>query len=507
MRRGRWTLVAVCTATFALLFNITAPTVAFGRIEAELGASFQDLQWVISAYSLTLAALLLSAGDLADRHGRRRLFLVGAVVFILSSVVCGLAGRPLVLNLGRASQGLGGSIILATSLALLAAEFEGRARATAMSAYAAAIGAGVGMGPLLGGALTGALGWRWLFYANVPLMLVALGAAALRMRESRDPDAHAADPWGFVAFSGGAFLIVFSLVRGNSAGWSSPQIVIAFAAGVGMLAAFVAIERRQRRPMLDLELFRNPAFVGVSLAGFAVAASIFAVTVYLTLYLLNLRGGSPLVVGLQLLPYGVAQVAVAAIAPKLHGRLPARVLLGGGLALGGTGMVLMLGLGTDSAWLQLAPGMVLAGAGATVVNASGAIAAVQFVDVARSGMASGINNTCRQMGLAIGAAGLGAILQSRLADQLVGSGALPAGRVAELAPRLATGRPLESTGAAPAAQAAFEEAAALGFVSALTDVLVVAAAIAFAGAVAALALVRECDLAPATRSLDRMDVK
>lgn len=404
------TLVATCTASFVMLFNITAPTVAFGRIQVELGARFEDLQWVVSAYSLALAVFLLTAGDLADRYGRRRLFLSGATLFIVSSMVCGLAGSPLMLNLARAGQGAGGAVLIATSLALLAAEFRGRARATAMSAWAAAIGAGVGVGPLLGGALTSAFGWRWLFFANVPLMLIAL-VAALRVPESRDTSARGIDLPGLVTFSGAMFLIVFGIVRGNSAGWSSPLILGSLTAGAALLAAFVLVERRQRRPMLDLDLFRNRGFLGVSLAGFGVGASIFAATVYVTLYLLGPAGASPVQAGLELLPYALAQVAGSPVARWLEVRLPARVMLGGGLTLTGAGLLLMAAMAHDSGWLWLIPGLMISGFGATLVNVSGAVAAVQVVAVARSGMASGINNTFRQMGVATGTAALGALLQ------------------------------------------------------------------------------------------------
>jgi EmrB/QacA subfamily drug resistance transporter len=242
MTRKWWTLGAVSVATFMLLLDITVVNTALPAIREDLSASFTDLQWVIDAYALTLAAFVLVAGSLADRLGRRRVFATGLVIFSLSSLVAGLAPDPTTLNVARAVQGIGGAIMFAVSLALVAQEFPaGRERGTAMGIYGATIGVAVAIGPLVGGALTDALGWESVFFLNVPIGAAALAVTQLRLRESRDPDATRIDWSGLVTFSGALFLLVLGLLRGNDEGWGSAYIVLLFAGAAGLLAAFIAI--------------------------------------------------------------------------------------------------------------------------------------------------------------------------------------------------------------------------------------------------------------------------
>ena len=229
-----WTLGAVCVAVFMLLLDITVVNVALPDIQRSLDASFSDLQWVVDAYSLTLAALLLTAGSLADRLGRRRIFTTGLVLFTLASVGCGLAGSPLVLNLARGVQGIGGAAMFATSLALIASTYHGRARGIALSVWGATIGVAVAIGPLIGGLLTESLGWEWIFFVNVPIGIGAVLVTVRRVGESRDPNARGIDWAGLVTFSGALFLLVFALVRGNAEGWGSP-LIVGFLAGAAAL--------------------------------------------------------------------------------------------------------------------------------------------------------------------------------------------------------------------------------------------------------------------------------
>ena len=277
MARKWWTLIAVSVATFMLLLDITVVNVALPQIRDDLGGSFSDLQWVVDAYALTLAALVLTAGSLADRLGRRRLFVWGLGIFSAASLLCGLAPDPTFLNIARALQGIGGAVMFAVSLALLAQEFPaGRERANAMGIYGATIGVAVAIGPLVGGALTDGLGWQSIFYLNVPIGLTAIGVTFARLRESRDPNATRVDWPGVATFSAALFMLVLALVRGNDEGWGSTQIVALLAGSAVLLAAFVAIERRVREPMLPLGLFKRPAFTGVQLGAFAISASAFA---------------------------------------------------------------------------------------------------------------------------------------------------------------------------------------------------------------------------------------
>src|SRR6266542_798937 len=261
MARKWWTLLAVSVATFMLLLDITVVNVALPSIRDDLGASFTDLQWVVDAYALTLAALVLTAGSLADRLGRRRVFAAGLGVFTLASLLVALAPDPTFLNLSRAFQGVGGAVMFAVSLALIAQEFPaGRERGTAMGIYGASIGVAVAIGPLVGGALTDSLGWRSIFYLNVPIGVAAIAITYLKLRESRDPNATRVDWAGVATFSGALFALVLALVRGNDEGWGSSVIVSLFAGSTVLLVAFIAVERRVSEPMLPLGLFKLPSF-------------------------------------------------------------------------------------------------------------------------------------------------------------------------------------------------------------------------------------------------------
>jgi EmrB/QacA subfamily drug resistance transporter len=488
--RRWWTLGAVCVATFMLLLDITIVNVALPDIARDLKTSFTDLQWVIDAYALSLAALLLTAGSLADLFGRRRLFASGLGVFTTASLLCGLAGSPLFLELARALQGVGAAAMFATSLALLAATFHGRERGTAFGAWGATTGAAVAVGPLVGGLLTQNVGWESIFFINVPIGIGAIAVTFLRVAESRDPDAAGVDWAGLLAFSGGLFLLVFALVRGNAEGWGSALIVSFLVGAAVLLCAFVVIERLKRRPMFDLTLLRKPAFAGASIAAFALSASLFSMFLYLTLYIQNALGYSPLQAGLRFLPTTLLSFAVAPIAGKLSARLPVRAMIGAGLGLVGLGLLLMSGLDADSGWTALLPGFIAAGAGVGLINPPLASTAVGVVPPARAGMGSGINSTFRQVGIATGIAGLGALFQQLLEDKV------PAALQRVPTEVLATGSP-RVAGPAPAAQHAYLQA----FTGALDDLFVVAAVVAIVAGVLSAALIRRRDFiaAPGTR--------
>ncbi len=492
-----WTLGAVCVAVFMLLLDITVVNVALPDIQRSLDASFSDLQWVVDAYSLTLAALLLTAGSLADRLGRRRIFTTGLVLFTLASVGCGLAGSPLVLNLARGVQGIGGAAMFATSLALIASTYHGRARGIALSVWGATIGVAVAIGPLIGGLLTESLGWEWIFFVNVPIGIGAVIVTVRRVGESRDPNARGIDWAGLVTFSGALFLLVFALVRGNAEGWGSPLIVGFLAGAAALLVAFVLVERRQERPMLDLGLFRVPSFVGASAVAITLGAAMFSMFLYLTLYLQNVLGLSPLEAGVRFLPMTVASFFAALASGRLAESISRRWLLGGGMLLVTAGLLLMGGLTAQSTWTGLLAGFIVAGAGIGLTNPALASAAIGVVAPARSGMASGINNTFRQVGIATGVAALGALFEARLADRTVaalGSAARGLGGAADGA-GLANGDLSSLAGAG--GRAALQAAYRVGFVDALNELFLVGAAVALAGALAGGLLVRSRDFAAA----------
>jgi EmrB/QacA subfamily drug resistance transporter len=491
MARKWWTLLAVCVATFMLLLDITVVNVALPDIQSSLGASLSSLQWVVDAYSLTLAAFLLTAGSLADRIGRRRVFTFGFAIFTIASFLCGISPNATLLNLARGLQGVGGAAMFATSLALIAQEFQGRERGTAIGAWGATIGGAVAVGPLIGGALTDGLGWEWIFFVNIPI-----GAAAIALTVSKLENLKAQDPspidWaGLITFSLGLFGLVFGLIRGNPEGWSSPQILASLIAAGVLLVAFVVVEMRMRHAMLDLSLFRKPAFAGVSIVAFALSAGMFAMFLYITLYVQDVLGHSPLEAGLIFLPLTVLSFFVAPVAGKLSARIPIRFLLGIGLTLVGVSLLLMHGVELGDSWTTLLAGFLVAGAGIGMTNPGIAQTAIGVVPPQKAGMASGINNTFRQVGIATGVAALGAIFQSQVSSKL-----------SELAPQAppSFADAVSSGGIHAAVQAAppgtreqLTTAANQAFISGFNEILLVGGIVALVGAAAGFALVRSRD--------------
>jgi EmrB/QacA subfamily drug resistance transporter len=493
MERKWWTLLAVCVATFMLLVDITIVNVALPSIQSDLDAGLTELQWVVDAYALMLCALMLTVGSLADRVGRRRVFILGVLVFTVASLLCGLAPSATSLDLARGLQGIGGAGMFATSLALIAQEFQGREFGTAIAAWGSTVGAAVAVGPLVGGALTEGLGWEWIFFVNVPVGAVALALALLRMREYSDPDSRGIDPAGLVTSSVALFLLVFGLLRGNAEGWGSALIVGSLGGAVVLLAAFVAIEHRQERPMLDLSLFRRPAFVGVSLGTLALGAGMFAMFFYISLYLQDILGYSPLKAGLRFLPLTLLVFFIPAATRELVGKIPARVVLGSGLALASLGLFLMHGIHTDSEWTTLLPGFILCGIGIGLANPAIGSTALGVVDPARSGMASGFNNTCRLGGVAVGVAALGAIFQHGIDSKLT-----------ELVPNAPSGlSETVASGGAHGVPARLSDAAHQAFISGLNEILLFGGATVLAGALAAFALIRARDF---TRAREQVAV-
>ena len=417
MEQKWWTLIAVCVGIFMLLIDITVVNVALPQIQRSLHSSFSDLQWVVNAYALTLAALLLTAGSLADLLGRKRVFATGLILFTASSLVCGLSSTALMLNLARAAQGVGGAIMLATSLALIAQAFRGSDRGAAFAAYGAVIGAAVAVGPLVGGALTSGLGWRWIFFVNVPIGVAAVFLTIAQVSESRDPGATRVDWLGLTTFSGSLFLFVYALIQGNGKGWGSTEILGCLAGSVVLFAAFLIGELRQERPMFDLTLLRRPAFAGASLVGFTLSASMYSLFLFLTLYIQNVLGYAPFQAGLRFLPLTILLFVVAPISGRLTVIVPIRLILAVGLVLVAGGLALMSGLSAGSAWTHLLPGFIVAGIGVGVINPALASTAVAVVPHSRSGMASGINGTFRQVGIVTGIAALGAIFQHEVSTR------------------------------------------------------------------------------------------
>jgi EmrB/QacA subfamily drug resistance transporter len=409
----KWrTLVIVCVAIFMLLLDITIVNVALPKIQRDLHSSFTDLEWVVDAYSLMLATVVLNAGSLGDLLGRKRVFLTGVVLFTAASAACGAATTPLFLNLARGAQGIGGAIMFAVSLALLSQEFHGRERGTAFGIWGATIGAAVAIGPLVGGALTEWAGWRWIFFVNLPIGALCLFFGLRVLSESRNEEHGGLDVPGQVTLSVGLFALVLGLLRGNDWGWSSGRVVGLLAGAVAALLVFAVVELRQASPMFDVRLFGVPAFAGAQVVAFTISSAMFAQFLYLTLYLQDILRYSPLQAGLRFLPLSMISFFAAPLSGRLVGRIPVRLVLGFGMALVTIALYLMYGVHVSSGWTTLLAGFLVGGIGIGVVNPALATTAVGVVPPQRAGMAAGVNNTFRQVGIATGIAGLGAIFEA-----------------------------------------------------------------------------------------------
>jgi predicted MFS family arabinose efflux permease len=352
----------------------------------------------------------------------------------------------------------------------------------------------VAIGPLVGGALVDGLGWQWIFFVNVPVGVAALVILFTRVRESADPTGARIDWAGTVTFSGSLFALVLGLVRSNAEGWGSTLIVSLFVASAVLMLAFVLIERHVEHPMFELSLFRKPAFIGADAAAFCLSASMFAMFLYLTLYIQNVLDYTPLQAGVRFLPVTLVSFFAAAASGNLTSIIPSRFLLALGLGLVGVGLWLMHGVTPADSWTTLLPGFLVAGAGIGLTNPAIASSAIGVVPPQRSGMASGINTTFRQVGIATGIAALGAVFQSQVQSHLAASlKQLPGGILHPLSEAVATIGP-KAAARAPAPQRHMvAEAARSAFIGGLNDILVIAFIVAFVGAVLALLLVRQSD--------------
>jgi EmrB/QacA subfamily drug resistance transporter len=496
MARKWWTLLAVCTGIFMLLLDITIVNVALPYIQKDFHASLSDLQWVIDAYALTLAAFLLTSGSVADLIGRRLVFAVGIVVFTIGSALCGAANGSTFLALSRAFQGIGGAIMFATSLALLADAFEPRERGVAFGVWGAVTGIAVAIGPVLGGALTSWLSWRWIFFVNVPIGVIAFVVTLREVSESRAPVARRPDWPGFVTFTLGLTGLVYGLIRSQPDGWGSTTVIGSLAASVVLLAVFLIIEFRSSAPMLDLGLLRVPTFNGGLIAAWAISASLFSLLTYIVLYLQNVLGSSALDTGLRLLPMTGGIFLTAGVAGRLTGRVSARWLIGPGFVIIGIGLLLMRGITPSDNWTHLLPGLILAGIGAGLVNVPLASTAVGVVEPARAGMASGINSTFRQIGIATGVAALGSILASQASSFVIThlSSTALASRAHELATATTNGNTAGALQAVPPHLRAIAAGAARGgFINGLNDIVLIGAIVALVSAAFTVILIRQRD--------------
>lgn len=491
-----WTLIAVCTGLFVLLLDVTIVNVALPDIQRDLDASLSDLQWVIDSYALVLAALVLTAGSLADLYGRKRVFAIGVGMFGLASLACGSAPNILSLTLARGAQGIGGAAMFATALAILAATFSGRERGIAFGVFGAVTGVATALGPVLGGVLTTGLSWRWIFWVNLPICIGAILVVVFKVDESRDPNAGKPDWIGFVTFSAALALLVYGLIEAGIRGWTDSLILACLAGSAVLLGLFVVSQAKQKQSMFDLSLLRKPTFVGGLIAAFAVSASIFSLLAYLVIYLQNVLGYSAVEAGVRLLFLSGASFIAATVAGRLTSKVPTKWLIAPGFAILGVGLSLLLLITPESTWSVLIPGLLVCGVAIGMINVPLASTAVGVVATESAGMASGANSTFRQVGIATGIAALGSIFSRvvtiDISNELAGTPA--AGQADQISAAVTGGQIERVVQMAPdGAKDLIEQVATIGFVDALNQITLIAAVTAFVASVLCFFLVRQKD--------------
>jgi EmrB/QacA subfamily drug resistance transporter len=455
--RKWWTLWAVAFALFMIMLDNTVVNVALPSIQRDLGVGLSELEWTVNAYALTFAVLMLTGGKLADLLGRRRIFLTGLAAFSVASLLCGLATSGGMLIGARSFQGVGAALMLPATLSIISATFDARERGLALGIWAGVSAVALAIGPLVGGLVAQHIDWSWIFFLNVPVGALGLVVGRIVIRESKDTsEVQRLDLPGLIVSAGALFALTFGLIEANSYGWTSPAILLLFAGAVIGLALFVWLELKQRAPMLDLSLFRDATFAGANVVALLVTLAMFGVFFFMSLYVQQILGYSPVQAGAIFLPMTLLIILIAPPAGKLTDHIGSRWLMATGMALVGTSLIIFSQLGLRSDFWDLVPGLVIGGFGMAITMTPMTAAALGSVPVAKSGVGSGVLNTFRQIGGALGIAVMGAILTSQSAGAL-------------------------SRGASP------PEAFLDGFSTALQ----VSAAIAFTGSIVAAATIRK----------------
>ncbi|HEY2271344.1 MAG TPA: MFS transporter [Jatrophihabitantaceae bacterium] len=408
-RPGR-TLLTVCIATAMLMLDIAVINSALPRVALDLHARIDGVEWIIDAYTLALAATVLTAGSIADRFGRRRLFIAGLVLFTISSAVCAAATTIVELDIARAVQGVGAAAMFSTSLALLGTAYpEWTKRAQALAIYGATIGASFAVGPLLGGAMTSWFGWRSVFLLNLPIgVLCFLGALAVR--ESRDPHPRRPDWIGQLLSGGALFLVILALLRGNVTGWTATSTLAEFAGALVLGVAFVVSQMRIAEPMLPPRMFADRSFSGIQIAAFAISSSLFAIFVYLTFYLQNVLHLTPIEAGASWMPATTVNFLVAGATASVLKRIDQKTVLIVGLAFVAVGLGLGLMADEHSSWWMLLPAQVVSMIGCGLFNPVMSGLVLRESPAGQEALAAGINDASRQTGIALGVALLGALV-------------------------------------------------------------------------------------------------
>jgi len=415
-RRHRF-LILLCVSVPSFMLSLDANIVAVSlpSIAQSLGATFASIEWVISAYMLTFASLVLPAGMLADRFGRKKALLGGLGLFTLASLLCGAASSVGTLNISRAAQGVGAALMLSAALATLSQEFQGRERAQAFAFWGSVIGIAITIGPVAGGIITQALGWEWTFYINVPVGLAMMGLTLDAVRDSRDPNSKSVDFAGAFLYASALSIVTLALISGNHAGWTNRGIAIEFGLAGLLFLGFIVVELKQSRPMLDLTFFRRPTYIGANIAGLVYAAALLTMLTYLPLYFQGGLSLSPREAGLRMLPMALPVVLVPRLTARyLTHRLSGRAILTLGLALVAFGLLWMALIAGSFHYNLMLVGMLVAGLGAGLLNGETAKVGMTVIPPERAGMAAGVGGTIRFTGVVIGFAALGAVLYGEI---------------------------------------------------------------------------------------------
>lgn len=410
-------LAVVCVAQFMVVLDVSIVNVALPDMRHDLHMSASGLAWVLNAYTLTFAGFLLLGGRAADLYGRRRLFLIGVAVFSLTSLVGGLAQTGGELIIARGLQGLGGAVLSPATLTILTTTFtDPRARTRALGLWSAVAGAGGATGVLAGGVLTDLLSWRWILFINVPIGLAVIVAARFVIPESRaEGDRPSLDWAGALSVTGGLVAVVYGVVSTDTHAWTSTQVLSSLAAGVALLAVFLLIEARHPHPLVPLRLFRSRALTGANLIMILVGSAMFALFFFLSQFLQDIQGYSPLGAGLAFLPMPLAIIAGTQLSSRLLARFAARTLLVIGALISSIGLLMLSRLGVDSSYalaIGLPGAITTFGVGMCFVPVT--LAATNGIAAGDAGLASGLINTTRQIGGSLGLAGLLTVATSRM---------------------------------------------------------------------------------------------
>lgn len=418
----RLTLLTASGVCSLIVLDTNIVAVTLPSIARDLGANFADIEWVVSAYMLAFAALLLPAGSIADRFGRKKTLLWGLSIFILASIGCGAAPNALFLDIARAVKGVGAALLLTSALASIGHSFHDEVeRAKAWAFWGACMGVAMTAAPTVGGLITEFMGWRWIFYLNLPVGLLLMAMVWRAVPESRDTQAARLDPWGSLAFSASLLCLIWGLIEANRIGWGNPLTYARLLGGALLLGLFVVIERLQQRPMVDLQLFRHPRFIGALLGMFAYAGCAQVMMTLLPFYLQNGLGFSAIASGLGMLPFALTMLICPRIGARLASRFAPATLMAAGLTLVGAGNLLSAWAVTSGGYLNFALAIAVTGAGAGLLNGDTQKNIMACVPRDRVGMASGMSTTMRFSAIVLTIGVFGALLSSHTEQLLQGS--------------------------------------------------------------------------------------